>query len=88
MASRGYSLVAVRRLLLLWSTGSRPRGLTVVALRLSCSASCRIFLDQGLNLCLLYWQILYHGANQGSPRDSDLIGIFSKVPQVVLVENN
>ena len=76
------------QVLLLLSMGSRPRGLTVVALRLSCSASCRIFLDQGLNLCLLHWQILYHEANQGSPRDSDLISIFSKAPQVVLVEIN
>ena len=32
----------------LWSTG-----LKVVAHGLSCSAACGIFLDQGLNLCLL-----------------------------------
>ena len=24
---------------------------------LSCSAACGIFLDQGLNLCLLHWQV-------------------------------
>ena len=28
----------------------------VVAHRLSCSGACGIFLDQGLNLCLLHWQ--------------------------------
>ena len=36
--------------------------------RLSCSAACGIFLDQGLNLCPLHWQAdsqpLRH---QGSP---------------------
>ena len=26
--------------------------------RLSCSAACRIFLDQGSNLCLLRWQAI------------------------------
>ena len=35
---------------------------------LSCSAACGIFLDQGLNLCPLHWQVdsylLFH---QGSP---------------------
>ena len=54
----------------LQSIGSRPQAqfcsskLRVVAHRLSCSASRRIFLDQGLNLCLLHWQVdsypLYH----------------------------
>ena len=40
----------------LWSTGA-----IVVAQELSCSVVCGIFLDQGSNLCLLYWQqILYH----------------------------
>ena len=34
----------------LWSTGS------VVVHGLSCSSACRIFLDQGSNLCLLPWQ--------------------------------
>ena len=63
MASRGSSLVAVFRLLLL-QTGSRrlgsvvatPRfestGLIAVVLRLSCSEACGIFLDQGFNSCL------------------------------------
>ena len=35
----------------LYSTGS-----VVVVHGLSCSAACGIFLDQGLNLCLLHWQ--------------------------------
>ena len=87
VASRGYSLVAVLKLLTvvaslvaehglylgaqasvvvsgLWSTGS-----VAVAPGLSCSTACGIFLVQGSNLCLLYWQanslLLSH---QGSPR--------------------
>ena len=35
----------------LWYMGS-----VVVVHWLSCSTSCEIFLDQGLNLCLLHWQ--------------------------------
>ena len=35
----------------LWSTGS------VVVHGLSCFSACRIFLDQGSNLCLLPWQV-------------------------------
>ena len=31
-------------------------GSTAVVHRLSCSTACGIFLDQGLNLCLLRWQ--------------------------------
>ena len=31
-------------------------GLIVVIHGLSCSVACQIFLDQGLNLCLLHWQ--------------------------------
>ena len=54
------SVVVVSRL---WSTDS-----TVVH-RLSCSAACGIFSDQGSNLCLLHWQAdslpLSH---QGSPK--------------------
>ena len=43
-------------------------GPVVLGHRLSCSTACRIFLDQGSNLCLLHWQVdslpLSH---QGSP---------------------
>ena len=35
----------------LYRTGS-----VVVVRGLSCSVACGIFLDQGLNLCLLHWQ--------------------------------
>ena len=35
----------------LWSPGS-----VTVMHRLSCLTACRIFLDQGLNLCPLLWQ--------------------------------
>ena len=42
--------------------------LNAVAKGLSCSLACKIFLDHGLNLCLLHWQVdsllLSH---QGSP---------------------
>ena len=60
-ASGVYSLVKVHRLLIvvtsvaergLWSTGS-----VVEAQRLSCSAACRIFHDQGSSPCLLRWQV-------------------------------
>ena len=36
----------------LWSTGS-----VVVAHGFSCSAARGVLLDQGLNLCLLHWQV-------------------------------
>ena len=48
--------------------GLQSAGLVVVAHRPSCSAACGILPDQGLNLCLLHWQVdsqpLHH---QGSP---------------------
>ena len=47
--SRGSSLVAVCRLLMAVAC-------LVVAHGLSCSLACGIFLDQGLNPCLLQWQ--------------------------------
>ena len=55
--------------LLLQSTGSRHVGFSscstqagsvVVVHKLSCSTACGIFLDQGLNLCLLFWQVDSH----------------------------
>ena len=43
-------------------------GSIVVTLRLSCSAACGIFPDQGSNLCLLYWQMdSLSLSHQGSP---------------------
>ena len=48
----------------LWSTDS-----IVVALRLSCSAACQIFPDQGLNPCLLPWQVdSYLWATREAPK--------------------
>ena len=48
----------------LWSTGS-----IAVAHRLRCSMAWGIFLDQGLNLCLLHWQTDSLSLNhQGCPR--------------------
>ena len=42
-----------------------------MAHRLSCSASCGIFLDQGSNPCPLHWQADSQSlCHQGSPRDS------------------
>ena len=67
------SVVAAPRL---YSTGSR-----VVVYRLGCHAACGIFLDRGLNLCVLHWQVdsspLSH---QGTPALSFLIykGILRK----------
>ena len=54
----------VHRLQQLWCMGSgvevpglQSIGSIVVAQRLSCSTACGIFLDQGLNLCLLHCQL-------------------------------
>ena len=68
-ASGGYSSLqcagfSLRWLLLLRSTGSRRAGFSscgsrasvVVALWLSCSATCGLFPDQGSNPCPLHWQ--------------------------------
>ena len=48
--------------------GLQSTGSGVVPLGLSCTVECGIFPDQGLNLCLLHWQmdsyVLYH---QGGP---------------------
>ena len=64
----GPLFIAVRRPLLLRSTGSRRAGSVVVAHGASCSVACGIFPDQGLNPCPLHWQAdsqpLHH---QGSP---------------------
>ena len=58
---RGLLFVAVRGLLIVVASrcGSRALGAwasVVVARGLSCSAACGIFLDHGLNPCLLHWQ--------------------------------
>ena len=37
--------------------GRSSSGSIVVAHRLSCSAPCGFFPDQGLNPCLLHWQV-------------------------------
>ena len=82
---------AFQWLLLLLSTGSwgtqasvvaipglQSTGSVVVALRLSCSEACGIFLDQGSNLCLLHWQVAsYHLSHQGSP--NTILNIFNSV---------
>ena len=38
-----------------WALGAQAS--VVVAHRLSCSIACGIFLEQGLNLCPLHWQV-------------------------------
>ena len=64
----GLLFIAVRRPLLLRSTGSRRASSVIVAHGLSCSTACGIFPDQGSNPCPLHWQAdsqpLCH---QGSP---------------------
>ena len=85
VGSKGYSLVAVHRLLaamapfvenglsvtrasVIAAPGLQSPSSVVVAKGLRCFTACEIFLDQGLNLCLLHWQVdslpLSH---QGSP---------------------
>ena len=61
VAACGLSLVAVHGLLIAVASLSRSRALgvrasAVVAHRLSCSAACGVFPDQGLNPCPLHWQ--------------------------------
>ena len=63
----GLLFIAVHRLLLLASTGSRHAGFrscglqslgsVVVVHRTSCSEAGGIFPDQGSNLCPLHWQM-------------------------------
>ena len=49
-------------------SGLKSPGSVVVAHRLSCSAACRIFPDQGLNPCPLHWQAdSLSPSHQGSP---------------------
>ena len=49
-------------------SGLDGTGSVVVAHRLGCSMACGIFLDQGLNPCLLHWQAYSSPLNyQGSP---------------------
>ena len=75
----GYSLDSVLGLLnagasqcrgfSLWRMGSRQHRLSHVVHRLSCSAACGIFLDQGSNPCPLHCHADSHpGDHQGSPK--------------------
>ena len=49
-------------------SGLDSTGSVVVAHRLGCSVACGIFLDQGLNPCLLLWQAYSSPLSyQGSP---------------------
>ena len=60
------SLVVEHRLESTWVSG-------VEACGLSCPLACGIFLDQGLNLCLLHWQVdSLPLSYQGSPEASNL----------------
>ena len=64
--------------LLLWNTGSQAA--VAEAHGISCSAASGIFLDQGLNPCLLHWQeetllLIY----QGSPLRSVLLVAYRDV---------
>ena len=52
----------------LWLPDSRAQS-GVVMHSLSCSGACRVFPDQGLNLCLLHWQVdAFPLSHQGSPK--------------------
>ena len=53
----GFCPAAVCGLPLLWARALGCVGSVAVAPRLTCSTACGIFLDQGLNLCLLQWQV-------------------------------
>ena len=75
LQSSGYRALRLRPL---WHMGSvvlapellEHTGSVVVAHRLSCSKACRIFPDQGLNLCFLHWQVnSVSPSHQRSPFD-------------------
>ena len=62
--SGDYSLIGVNRLLILVTSLVVKHGMNLgragsvtVAHGLSCPLTCGIFLDEGLNLCLLNWQV-------------------------------
>ena len=51
-------------------------GSVVVAHGLSCSVTCGIFLNQGLNRCLLHWQVgSYPLEHQGVPSPGNTFNI-------------
>ena len=85
---------SLRRLLLLWGAGSRHQGLqqlqhvgSAAVHRLSCSEACGIFPDQGLNPCLLHWQVISPVSHQGSPSTTFLImllGIYAHISPLAL----
>ena len=57
VVSRSDTLAAVHRLLTV-ERGSRGSWApAVMAHSLSCLPTCGIFLDQGLNLCPVHWQV-------------------------------
>ena len=78
MGNKGHSLAAVASLVENGLSATRASEAAAPSLQstssvvvvegLSCITACEIFLDQGLNLCLLHWQVdslpLSH---QGSP---------------------
>ena len=47
----------------------------VVALRLSCSVACRIFLDEGSNPWFLHWQVDSYPAPPGKSDSTILLGL-------------
>ena len=58
----GFSLVVVRGLLIATASpvveqGLKGTGSIVVVHGFNCSTTCGILPDQGLNLCLLHWQV-------------------------------
>ena len=89
---RGRSLLRWVDLSPRWSLGSWGCGSQALEWRLRscghglhCSSACRISLHQGLNPCLLHWQvIIYHRASRKAPSRSSLdlkeIPLFSLSP--------
>ena len=76
-------LVAVHRLLIAVASLDAEHGLwsavsAVVALWLSYSLSCGIFLDRGWNLHLPHWQAdSYPLDHQGSPKNKNFLSSFT-----------
>ena len=68
--------------------GLKSTGSVVVVHRLSCSAACEIFLDQGLNSFLLHWQAdsepLSHDIAEHNIR-LNFKSVVDEVPQLLFV---
>ena len=98
MGNKGHSLAAVASLVENGLSATRASEAAAPSLQstssvvvvegLSCITACEIFLDQGLNLCLLHWQVdslpLSH---QGSPKEYNNIKKHKNKKTTIMIMN-